>query len=91
VDVFRRGVQRAFLEAVDAQLNPPRPTTAQQQQQVQQQRQMLGDARALLRGELSELRTLAGRAAERTNDRMTRLHLRDVQMEIDRILEPADR
>ena len=68
---------------------PPRPTTAQQQAQAQQQRQVIGDARALLRGELAELRTLAGRAAGRTNDRMTRLHLRDVQMEIDRILDPA--
>lgn len=88
VDVFRRNLQRAYLEAVERQLNPP-ATPAQPAQFGQPARpRFAGDARALLRGELAEIDDLARRALARTNDSMTRLHLRDVRMEIARILEP---
>jgi hypothetical protein len=50
-----------------------------------------GDARALLRGELIELQRLVRTAINRTRDPMTRLHLRDVDLEITRILDPARR
>jgi hypothetical protein len=93
-DVFRRNLQRAYLEVVDRQLNPP-PTPTGQPVQVQfgppRPPRFANDARAVLRGELLELTQLAQRAATRTSDAMTRLHLRDVQLEIERILRPEGR
>src|SRR5690606_21057215 len=46
------------------------------------------DTRAAARGELVTLRQQANAALGRAANSMTRLHLRDVVMEIDRILEP---
>src|SRR5687768_9353419 len=88
VDVFRRNLQRAYLESVERQLNPRTPAPQPTQFGQPAAPRFAGDARALLRGELAEIDDLARRALARTNDSMTRLHLRDVRMEIARILEP---
>ena len=45
-------------------------------------------AGAYVRGELQTLDRDAGRAQSRTRDRMTRLHLQDIQARIDDILNP---
>jgi hypothetical protein len=85
VDVYRRNLQRAYLDAVDSQLNPPRPAnlppTAPTPRPV-------SDTRPTLRGELLEIDGMAQRALSRAGDAMTRMHLRDVRAEIDRILNP---
>ncbi|HUG28130.1 MAG TPA: zinc-dependent metalloprotease, partial [Gemmatimonadales bacterium] len=85
VDVYRRNLQRAYLDAVDSQLNPPRPAnlppTAPAPRPV-------SDTRPTLRGELMEVDALAQRALARAGDSMTRMHLRDVRAEIARILDP---
>ena len=94
IDVFRRNLQRAYLETVQRQLNPrptPATTGGQGRPQAAAAPRFAGDARALLRGELAEIDDLARRALARTNDPMTRLHLRDVRMEIAKILEPDTR
>jgi hypothetical protein len=92
VDVYRRNLQRAYLEAIDRTLNPPPPAAAaaspfapQQQRQAQWQ----SDVRPLLRGELAEIDRLAAAALNRTGDAMTRLHLRDIRMEIERLLDTS--
>ena len=41
-----------------------------------------------LRGELLEIDRMAAAALARTKPAMTRLHLRDVRLEIERILRP---
>ncbi|MBA3889695.1 MAG: hypothetical protein H0X64_04125 [Gemmatimonadaceae bacterium] len=43
--------------------------------------------RPALRGELMEVDRMAGAALGRTNDAMTQLHLRDVRLEVQRILD----
>jgi hypothetical protein len=89
VDVFRRNLQRVYLEAVDRQLNPPATPAAQPQFGGQQQpARYNSDVRPALRGELRSLDSLAASAINRTSDPMTRLHLQDVRMEIARILDP---
>lgn len=85
VDVYRRNLQRAYLEAADAELNPPRPPNAPA---TQPPPRVVSDTRPTLRGELQELDALAQRALARTTDPMTRMHLRDVRAEIQRILNP---
>ena len=48
------------------------------------------DIRAYVRGELQTLQTRASRAAVRTRDNMTRLHLQDIVARIDDILDTDD-
>ncbi len=89
IDVHRRNLQRAYLEAVDAELNPPERPSGPQfggfgGPQVPTYN---SDARPILRGELRELDRLVQGAIGRAGDRITRLHLEDVRMEIERILE----
>jgi hypothetical protein len=89
VDVYRRNLQRAYLEAVERTLDPPPPTTQQAGGPgATQQPRWANDARPILRGELQELDRLAQQAVGRTTDPMTRLHLRDVRLEIERLLNP---
>lgn len=90
VDVFRRNLQRAYLEAADRTINPPTPpANASAAVQAAATAARFSDGRALLRGELASLRTAVQTATNRTNDAMTRLHLRDVALQIDRILDPT--
>ena len=91
IDVYRRTLQRAYLNAAERAINPPEPpANAPAQARAAAEAARFSDARALLRGELSEIRRLANAAAGRTSDAMTRLHLRDIVMEIDRILDPDE-
>ncbi|CAN5752040.1 zinc-dependent metalloprotease [soil metagenome] len=91
VDVYRRNLQRAYLEAADRTINPPAPPLgASAAAQAAATAARFSDGRALLRGELVSLRTAVQTATNRTNDAMTRLHLRDVVLQIDRILDPTD-
>jgi hypothetical protein len=88
VDVYRRNLQRAYMEAADRTINPPAPPAgASPQAAAAAAAARNSDARALLRGELVELQRSVQSAIGRTNDPMTRLHLRDVNLEIDRILD----
>jgi hypothetical protein len=92
VDVYRRNLQRAYLEAFDRQLNPAdQPITgtgpavaAQRRQQEELRAALMSDVRPLLR----ELDRQAAAAVGRSGDPMTRLHLQDVRAEIARILDP---
>ena len=87
VNVYRRGLQRAYLEAADRTLNPPAPSTTPVPFGGPPQPPITNsDVRPALRGELLELERMANAAANRTGDAMSRLHWRDVAFEIDRIL-----
>lgn len=90
VDVYRRNLQRAYLESVERLLAPPtetgRPATSPASQQPPR---YPSDVRPTLRGELVELDRLVEQATPRAADAMTRLHLRDVHLEIQRLLHPA--
>ena len=93
VDPYRRNLQRAFLDAAARIINPPAPTASgapTPQAATTPPARASGDARAVLRGELVELDRAAQTAIGRTGDAMTRLHLRDVRMEIAQILDPRD-
>jgi hypothetical protein len=94
VGVYRRSLQRSYLEAVERSLNPPAVT-------IQFPPQGGGppappvttnsDVRPALRGELLELERAANAAANRSGNAMTRLHWRDIGFEIDRILRGEQR
>jgi hypothetical protein len=93
VSVYRRNLQRAYLETVDRQINGglssvPASLSPGMAALVAAGAGVASDARPVLRGELMELNRQVGAALARTTDAMTRLHLRDVQFQIDRILNP---
>lgn len=87
VDVYRRNLQRAYLEALDAELNPPEEEPSPF---GQREERWNSDVRPVLRGELREIDRLAQQALPRAADTMTRLHLQDVRAEVARILDPND-
>ncbi|MCY4075172.1 MAG: zinc-dependent metalloprotease, partial [Acidobacteria bacterium] len=75
IDVWRRNVQRAWLDQIRDRLGGRRPAA--------------GEVRSLLRGELRTLDRAIGAAAARAVDRATRLHLEDVRDTVSRTLEPS--
>lgn len=81
VDVYRRNLQRSYVETIASRLAPPATTGGQGTQ-------LDSDVRAVLRGELRELDEMIGGVEGRASDDMTRLHLADVRAEIARILSP---
>jgi hypothetical protein len=76
VDVFRRNLQRAHLAALNNVINGQGRGS---------------DARPVLRGELIELDRLVRGSIARAADPVTRLHLEDVRLEIEGILDPTRR
>jgi hypothetical protein len=83
VDVYRRNLQRGYLDLVDARLNPPAPAEGETPARV------LSDVRPVLRGDLRWLRERLASALPRAADEITRLHIADLQEEVERIFEGA--
>jgi len=75
IGVYRRNLQRQYLAAADRYLAPVSAGS-------------VNDARPIVRSELEELREAVAQARERSADAMTRLHLQDVEAEIERIKDP---
>ena len=93
IDIYRRNLQRAFLDRVDQELNP----TEQQLQREEALSAFLPrpprwgtDVRAMLKAELRTIDEMAAEALDRAEDDMTRVHLEDVRSEIERILDGGD-
>jgi hypothetical protein len=97
VDVYRRNLQRAYLEALDRLLNPPPPAAAAAPGGGgpggggAAAATASSDVRPAVRGHLVELDRAVESAIAKAGDGMTRLHLRDVRMEIERMLDPTAR
>jgi hypothetical protein len=90
IDVHRRNLQRAYIEAIDRTLNPPPPPPQTNPFAQTQPPRYASDARAALRGHLSELDQALQTAIARAANEMTRLHLRDLRIEIEALLNPND-
>jgi hypothetical protein len=90
IDVYRRNLQRAFLETVDGELTPPalRPQQGVGGVGPGQDSRWSSDVRPVLRGELRALDRELAAALPRAADRMTRLHIEDARAEIARMLDP---
>jgi len=89
---FRRNLQRGYIERLEYLMTEEAPTVSSffinfglAPVDVSQ-----SDIRAHVRGELNSLKTATSRAARQTNDNMTRLHLQDISMRIDDILDMDD-
>ena len=74
INTFRRNLQRAYLELYDGRLNGETVPN--------------NDLVPLIRGELQALDADLRRAGERAANRITRLHIEDARVRIERILDP---
>jgi len=90
-DVYRRNLQRAYLDVVDTKLNPPaaQPLPAGVPPGlVIASPPAPAEARALLRTELAELDAAIARAIPAAADRETKAHLEDSRYRISKTLHP---
>jgi hypothetical protein len=92
IDVYRRNLQRAYLETVAYHFQSPfassGPITILFLEVANSSPPFTSDVRPILRGELLELQREIRSAVGRAGDPITRLHLRDLDFEITHILDP---
>jgi hypothetical protein len=95
IDVYRRGLQRAYLAAVASKINPP-PVAAGGGRgggggpgAAPAPASNTGEIKAMLRGELEQLDGELARAQKRSTDLATTRHLDDARQQISHILKPA--
>ncbi|HTY38945.1 MAG TPA: zinc-dependent metalloprotease, partial [Bacteroidota bacterium] len=90
-DVYRRNLQRAYIELVGAKLNPA-PASVPMGMPAGMifmfSTPLPGEARALLRNELLDLNASIAAAAGKAGDRETKAHLKDSMDQISKILYP---
>ncbi|MFU8860243.1 MAG: zinc-dependent metalloprotease [Cyclonatronaceae bacterium] len=72
VDLYRRNLQRSYIEVVENRLNAE---------------DLSGEARAIFRGNLVQISTDIDRVMSRAQNDTTRMHLQDIKKEIERILD----
>ncbi len=82
VDLYRRNLQRRFVDVLATRLNPPAPPAGAISTAVS------GETRALVRGTLEDLQVRLRAALPKAADQSTRWHLRDLIVTIDNALNP---
>lgn len=92
ISVYRRNLQRAYLERLEDLMTDELPTIpARFRERIgwTQVNVSQSDIRPMVREQLENLQEDAQRAAARTNDRATMVHLNDVDRRIEDILDPS--
>jgi hypothetical protein len=96
IDVYRRGLQRAYLTDVGNKLNPPANAAAAGGRGGGGGRggaaappANTGEIKSMLRGELKQLDAELAAAQKRATDVATKRHLDDARQQISHIIKPA--
>ncbi|MEW6512353.1 MAG: zinc-dependent metalloprotease, partial [Bacteroidota bacterium] len=91
-DVYRRNIQRVYLDVMGTKLNPPPPAPPPAGLPpgfvIPPPPPLPGEARSLIRAELMELDRTIAAATRKAADRETRAHLEDARYQISKILYP---
>jgi hypothetical protein len=95
IDVYRRGLQRAYLAAINTKLNPPPvaaaggfPGGGGGRGGAAAPPSNTGEIKAMLRGELKQLDGEIAAAEKRASDVVTKRHLADARHQISDIIKP---
>lgn len=93
VDIYRRQLQQAYLERLDAIINPKTVTPTGDLAALVSLLGSMGDpdgvdVTASVRHHMRTLQAEVRRASKATADRMTRIHLEDMDRRIEKSLEP---
>lgn len=90
IDIYRRNLQKAYIERLGALINPPAQIgitfnfgNAPQLVDVKK-----GDILSYLKGNARELKAMADAAAVSATDKATKYHLQDISDRLGRILNP---
>ncbi|NBC26438.1 MAG: DUF5117 domain-containing protein [Bacteroidetes bacterium] len=92
INVYRRNLQRAFVERMEYLMTnelPSIPAAFRQRIGWTQVNVSQSDIRPMVREQLVTLQQNVNRAVSRTNDRATRVHLNDIDRRIEQILDPS--
>jgi hypothetical protein len=89
IDMYRRRLQRTYLEAMASKINPPAPAAAPAGFGGGGGAVSTADVRPLLKAEMRDLDRELTAAIARTSDRASRAHLQDSRDQIKQMLEPA--
>lgn len=92
INVYRRNLQRAFVERMEYLMTnelPSIPAAFRQRIGWTQVNVSQSDIRPMVREQLETLQQNVNRAVNRTNDRATRVHLNDIDRRIEQILDPS--
>jgi hypothetical protein len=90
-DVYRRNLQRAYIEVMGTKLNPPPwvpPPGIPPGIVIPPPPPLPGEARAIIRAELTDLDASIVRALAKPSDRETKAHLQDSRYQIAKVLFP---
>ena len=90
-DLYRRNLQRAYLDVMGMKLNPPPfspPPGLPSGFQFPPPIPLPAEARALIRSELTDLDASIAKVLSRVSDPETRAHLQDSRYQISKILYP---
>ncbi|WP_224482821.1 zinc-dependent metalloprotease [Robertkochia aurantiaca] len=85
IDTYRRNLQRAYVERLGYLLQEEQEQSRRTASEIDASQ---SDIRAISRAELNTLRSLVSNAINRTNDTMSKYHLRDLRDRIDETLDP---
>jgi hypothetical protein len=92
IDVYRRNLQKSFVERIGAIVNPPAPATSSFGgititfgPSIDSKK---SDIISVLKGTMRQLRADINAALPAVTDKMTRYHLQDVSERIERMLNP---
>jgi len=85
IDRYRRNLQRAYVERLAFIMTNDAPSGRFGGTSIDVEQ---SDIRPIVRAELVTLKRDAARATNRTSDRLSKIHLRDLEERIDMILDP---
>ncbi len=89
IDIYRRRLQRTYLEAMASKINPPAPAATPPGFPGGGGAVSTADLRPLLKAEMRDLDRELTAAIARTSDRASRAHLQDARDLIKQMLEPS--
>lgn len=83
IDIYRRNLQKNFVETLIARTQASKPSTGRNAENVSDN----SDVKSLTRGVLREIKADASKNAQNAQDAVTKYHLEDLVYRIDRALE----
>lgn len=91
IDVYRRNLQRAYVDRMEFLMTKDQPKIPENMRRWVKRTEVnvsQSDIRAVVRAELNNLQRAVKNAITKTNDRMSRYHLNDINERISLILDP---